>query len=135
MRRLVPSAIALLTLISLLNAPSIGQSSTVTISGTVSDSANYVVPGVTVTLANIDANSQWTTLTDNKGAYQCSNLPPGNYDLNAFLLGFQTATISNLKTDAGQVFRMNFTLQIGGSSRGPLKRDQVRDLPKVGKCS
>jgi carboxypeptidase family protein len=135
MKRLVPTAIALLMLISIVNAPAIGQSSTVTISGTVSDASRNTIPGVTVTLVNLDTNTQLKTLTDEKGAYQCSNLQPGSYDLNASLPGFQTATISNVKADAGQMIRMNFTLQIGGPSRGPLNSDQVRDLPRVGKCS
>jgi hypothetical protein len=137
MKHPVPMAIALalLMFISLVKAPAIGQSSTVTISGTVSDSANHTVPGVTITLLNLDANSQWRTLTDEKGGYQCSNLSPGTYSLIASLPGFQTMTISDVKTDAGKTFRMNFRIQIGGPARGPLNRDQVRDLPKVGKCS
>jgi len=122
-------------IISIVRAPVIGQSSTVTISGTVSDSANNTVPGVTITLLNLDANSQWRTLTDEKGSYQCSNLPPGTYNLIAYLAGFQTSTISDLKSDAGKTYRMNFTIQIGSPARGPLNRDQVRDLPKVDKCS
>jgi hypothetical protein len=135
MKRLAPYAIALLLFIPIVNAAAIGQSSTVTISGTVSDTAKYEVPGVTITLVNLDANSQSRTVTDNNGTYQCSNLPPGTYNLIAYLAGFQTATISDLKSDAGQTYRMNFTIQVGGPSRGPLYRDQVKDLPKVGKCT
>ena len=135
MKRLIPIAVVLLILISTANTPATGQSSAVTISGTVSDSANYKLPGVTITLRNVEANSEWKTLTDEKGAYLCSNLLPGTYDLDASLAGFQTATITNLKTDAGQIFKMNFTIQVGGPSRGPLQKDQLRDLPRVNRCS
>jgi hypothetical protein len=135
MTRLIPFAAVLLMCISFALTSATGQSSAVTISGTVSDSANQELPGVTITLRNADANSDWKTLTDEKGTYVCSNLLPGTYDLEASLAGFQTATISNLKTDAGQIFKMNFTIHVGGPSRGPLQRGQGRDLPKVGKCA
>ena len=135
MKRLIPIAVVLLMLIFISKTPATGQSTAVTISGTVSDSANYKLPGVTITLRNVDTNSEWKTLTDEKGAYLCSNLLPGTYDLDASLAGFQTATISNVKTIAGEIFRLNFTIQVGGPSRGPLQKDQVRDLSRVGRCS
>jgi len=128
--------IALVMLISALHTPVTGQSNPVTISGTVADSSSNMIPGVTITLLNVEANSQWTTLTDAKGAYQCSGLQPGTYDLKASLTGFQAMTITNVKADAGQKYRMNFRMQIGPSAQAPADyRTPAGNPPTVRKCS
>ena len=47
------------------------------ISGTVKDAQGGVVPGVTVTVTNLDTQKSNTTVTDSTGFYTLPNLPGG----------------------------------------------------------
>ncbi len=57
------------------------QSSTGSISGTVSDEKQAVIPGATVTVRNVDTGFSRTATSDGEGRYKFVNLPIGAYEV------------------------------------------------------
>jgi predicted S18 family serine protease len=64
-----------------LAAPALAQSQGANgaIEGTVSDSSGGVLPGVTVTITNIDTGTERAVVTNEKGLYRAPLLPLGKY--------------------------------------------------------
>ena len=84
--------ILLSALLSLsLAAPAFAQSQAAngTIEGTVSDSSGGVLPGVTVTITNVDTGAERVVVTNDKGLYRAPLLPLGTYKVVAELQGFK----------------------------------------------
>jgi len=129
------SAAAVLILALILGNQIIGQTSSASISGPVSDPTNRSIPGVTITLQNLDNKVIVKTLTDEKGEFQCSIVKPGPYRLDASLQGFQTASVSSISAAGGQTLRFNLVLMLESSrTPGPNNRGQIKDPPRVGEC-
>src|SRR5438046_8986047 len=57
--------------------------------GTIVDSTGAVVPGVIVTLVNPTTGQTQNTMSDAKGLYGFSLLPPGTYEVLFFMQGFK----------------------------------------------
>ena len=57
------------------------------IEGTVTDSSGAVLPGVTVTVTNLDTGLERSIVTNEKGLYRAPLLPLGNYRVVAELQG------------------------------------------------
>jgi hypothetical protein len=83
------------------------------ISGTVKDSQGGVVPGVTVSVTNLDTQLTRTTVTDSSGFFTIPNLPGGKYDVSAELQGFKKALRQNVPLDASSSTTLNFALETG----------------------
>ncbi|HEY2151419.1 MAG TPA: carboxypeptidase regulatory-like domain-containing protein [Vicinamibacterales bacterium] len=60
------------------------------VTGTVRDSSDALVPGATVEIRNHATNQTWQTVTDAKGQFRLSYLPAGDYHLSVQLSGFGT---------------------------------------------
>src|SRR5438094_2771741 len=107
---------SLVTCLLLLSLSSyvFGQSSNASLSGTVSDASNALIPGVNITATNTDTGVVSTGLTNETGTYNIPSLLPGVYKVTAELAGFQTRTFTDVRLgNAGQV-RLNFTLEVVG---------------------
>ena len=70
-----------------------------TISGVVTDAANALIPGVTVTAFNLQTGATATALTNESGKYVLKNLAEGEYKVTAELPGFQTGVIDAVKKE------------------------------------
>ena len=66
------------------------QAQTTNLSGTVSDQSGARVPGVLVSLSSTVGGSPQSVITNNTGAYQFSQITPGQYTFSGSLPGFQT---------------------------------------------
>jgi len=64
------------------------QSTTASISGSVTDERQAVVPNATVTARNIETNLTRTVQSDSEGRYRLPNLPVGNYEVTVEASGF-----------------------------------------------
>ena len=110
--------ITLLWLAALISAApfAAAQSQSVngTIEGTITDASKAVLPGVTVTVANLDNGSTRTVVTDATGTYRAVLLPLGTYRLKAELQGFKTLERSGISLSAGQTVVVNAELVVGG---------------------
>ena len=69
-------------------------SSSGTLGGLVEDASKALIPGVGITLTNVQTNVVQKTLTNETGAYAFLSVPPGLYSVTAELLGFKTAVRS-----------------------------------------
>src|SRR3989441_10206573 len=91
----------------------IGQLTTGTIAGTVTDQSGAAVPGATVTLKNTDTGISRTVQTRENGKYEALSLPAGSYEVSASLAGFRTAVHTGISLAVGQNAAIDFALQVG----------------------
>ncbi|PYR51771.1 MAG: hypothetical protein DMF95_07925 [Acidobacteria bacterium] len=84
-----------------------------TIEGTVSDSSGGVLPGVMVTITNLDTGAERSVVTNEKGLYRAPLLQLGTYRVIAELQGFKKFEQSGVTLSAGQTAVVNMTLGVG----------------------
>ena len=84
------------------------------VTGSVTDAQGGVLPGVTVTLRNIESGAARTTATETNGRYRLAGLQPGRYALRAELDGFQPTDVANLTLTIGLALQQNLTLALRG---------------------
>ena len=84
------------------------------VTGIVTDAQGGVLPGVTVTLRNIESGAARTTATETNGRYRLAGLQPGRYALRAELDGFQPTDVANLTLTIGLALQQNLTLALRG---------------------
>jgi hypothetical protein len=73
------------------SAPARAQS-TATVQGTVTDTQNAIMPGVSITIRNAATGAERTAITDAAGQYVAASLAPGPYTLVAHIDGFKDQT-------------------------------------------
>ena len=67
-----------------------GQNIAGSVVGEVTDSSGSVVPGAEITLRNQDTGVSTKVLTSQAGTYSVSNLPAGQYEVEARANGFRS---------------------------------------------
>lgn len=83
------------------------------ISGTIKDNSGAVVPGVTVTISNLETSASRSTATDASGRYEVALLPPGRYRIKAELQGFKTEERSDITLQVSQNARFDLAMNLG----------------------
>ncbi len=97
-----------------LSAPSaLAQAINGTIEGTIVDGQGAVLPGVTVTVTNVDTGDARSVITNESGLYRAQLLPLGNYRVAAELAGFKKFEQTGVTLRAGQTAVINVTLSVG----------------------
>ncbi|WP_213806272.1 carboxypeptidase regulatory-like domain-containing protein [Granulicella sp. dw_53] len=94
-----------------------GQDSTATILGTITDPTGAVVGGATITLVSVETSDTRNVQTNDSGAFTFSNLIPGHYNLTIKNGGFQNVSMANITVAAGDRYRADAALTIGGSTQ------------------
>jgi hypothetical protein len=94
----------------------IAQETRGTINGHVVDEQGGAMPGVTVTITNVDTNVSATLTTNSTGYYQAPLLLPGNYRVAAELQGFKTSVRSGVILSVAQQATVDLTLGVGAVS-------------------
>jgi hypothetical protein len=79
-------------LTALLSVALLAQSDRGTVTGTIADPANAVVPRAKVTVKNSETGTVATTLTTPTGNYTVVSLPTGVYELTVEAPGFKKTT-------------------------------------------
>jgi hypothetical protein len=102
----------LLALMVCLAADAVAQSTTATISGTVRDAQQAVLPGVSVTVRNVDTGLSRAVVTDSSGVYRFAALPIGRYELEAELAGFTRYVRSGLTLALNQEAVIDIALSL-----------------------
>jgi hypothetical protein len=92
-------------------SPAYAQTGAVT--GTVTDVAGAVLPGVLITVTNQATNAERTFVTDERGDYNIPLLPLGTYRIEAALTGFKTAVAENIEVNVDDRLRIDLLLQVG----------------------
>ena len=72
------------------------QTTTATLTGTVLDETQAVLPGVEITVTNVGTGATRTTISGDSGGYSIGDLPSGEYEL--------TVVAANLPADARAPF-------------------------------
>src|SRR6185369_5317029 len=75
-------------------APVRAQTVTASVTGTVRDTSEALVPGATVEIRNHDTSQLWQTVSDARGPFRILYLPVGDHHLSVQLSGFTTATVN-----------------------------------------
>jgi hypothetical protein len=91
----------------------LGQATTGTITGLVTDRSGAVVPGVTVVAENMSTGGRFETVTSATGNYVILNLPVGQYRVTVSTPGFKTWTRSGLALSSNQTIRLDISLELG----------------------
>jgi hypothetical protein len=98
-------------------SPSPAQTFTATLQGTVTDSTGSVVPSARVSLVNEATNvKQQEKLTDSRGAYLFTLLPPGSYRMTVEMTGFQTSVRTGLVLQVQQQAELDVVMRVGDIS-------------------
>ncbi|HEY4356869.1 MAG TPA: carboxypeptidase regulatory-like domain-containing protein [Acidobacteriaceae bacterium] len=86
------------------------------IRGTVTDQSGAVIPGVSVTVLDVDKAVTRTLTTDAAGLYDTGSIVPDHYKLTFAKSGFQTMVRGPLTLDVG-VQGVNVTMTVGSSAQ------------------
>ena len=105
-------AASLLIAFSLVTA-SFAQVLTGRLEGTVSDPQGAAVPGAQVKVANIQNGQMFNVDTDDKGYWSLPSMSTALYKITVTRQGFKTATVDNVKVDAGVPATVNTILEVG----------------------
>ena len=101
----------------LLAGSAMAQFETAEVLGTVHDPSGATVRGASVTLTNESTGVARKTVSDDSGAYDFFNVPPGRYTIAAELTGFQTFKATNVAVDVNARQRVDITMQLGSVSQ------------------
>ncbi|HMB80734.1 MAG TPA: carboxypeptidase-like regulatory domain-containing protein, partial [Vicinamibacterales bacterium] len=101
--------------IGMLAAGPARAQSNATLSGTVTDAQNAVMPGVSITVHNSATNQERNVVTDAEGQYAVAALAPGTYVVTAHLEGF-TDQKREVPLGPAQVVGLNLKLSVGALS-------------------
>src|SRR2546425_4000662 len=100
-------------LLVLLIAAAASAQTTGQISGTIRDTSGGVLPGVTVTVRNVNTGIARSEVTDDKGVYVVTNLAVGTYAVAAELSGFRKAQKTGFELTADGRITADFVLGVG----------------------
>lgn len=103
-------------LVTLAMAASVAAQSTAingTIEGTVRDDQGGVLPGVVVTVTNIDTGEARSVVTNENGLYRAPLLSLGAYRVSAELQGFRKFEQTGITLRAGQTAVIDVKLSVG----------------------
>ena len=95
----------------------LAQVTTGGIVGTVSDPSGSRIPGVSVTVTQIETSTPTTSATDASGNYAFTALKIGNYSVTFQKDGFQRYVQNNVDLGIGQVARLDVALKVGSVSQ------------------
>ena len=122
----------------ILGWPSAAQVTSGTIMGTATDSTGAPVPGVKITITDIQKNDVREYTTGETGGYNAPFLPPGTYRVAAEKAGFNRVTSAPVVLNVDDKARVDITLRIGDVKEvvevgvsAPLVRQDSSELGEV----
>src|SRR5882757_9598212 len=94
----------------------LAQVSNATLSGVVQDPTGAAIPGVQITLQNVNTGLSQVVTSNESGLYASRTLQPGLYKLTAEKDGFQKIAQDGITLTVGQVASINLSLRPGNVS-------------------
>ncbi len=146
--------VALTGILFVVAIPAAAQVLTSRVDGTVQDQTGAVIPGVSVTLTNVETNVARETVTNDDGLYVFPQAPRGSYRIAAQLSGFKTAVIEGIQVELDTPASVDLVMEVGvltqtvvvtaaeaqavinetnAEINTNLNREQVKDLPLNGR--
>src|SRR3954468_690246 len=105
------ATIVLLVLAS--SAVAAGQAVKGSLLGNVSDASGLVLPGVTVTITEVNTNISYSTLSNDSGYYIFSNLKDGIYRVVSELSGFKRIVRDGVEVPVNTTVRVDLKMEVG----------------------
>ena len=90
-----------------------GQMVTSTLRGLITDGSGGVLPGVDITVINLEMNATRSTVTGGDGYYTLDLLPAGSYRLEAEVAGFKKFVRSSIRLRVSESSRVDVSLEVG----------------------
>lgn len=103
---------SIVTALVLTLAPLTIHAQEVTLSGSIADSTDAVLPGATVTALHVASGNAFVGVADANGDYRIGSMRPGLYRVTAELSGFASVVRENLELLVGQRATVNFKLSL-----------------------
>jgi hypothetical protein len=100
----------------LAGAVCVAQESRGSITGTVHDPANAVIPGAKVIVTNVETNVNSNLTANSTGYWEVNFLIPGDYAITVEAAGFKTLKRSGITLSTGDRLALDLKLEIGESS-------------------
>lgn len=100
-------------LLLLSGAPAFAQLLYGNLVGNVTDPQQATVVGAVVTVKNNATGFSTETKTDDRGAYEIQNMPPGVYDIKITASGFSTFEAKDITIQANNIARVDARLKVG----------------------
>lgn len=97
----------------LAHAQGVGASGEIT--GTVSDPTGAVVAKANVTAVETDRGSRYSGVSDDRGQYRITGLPPSTYDVSAQIGGFGTEILKGVVVTVGSTTIADFHLKVSAT--------------------
>jgi hypothetical protein len=97
-------------------APALGQEQFGGLTGVATDTSQAPVPGVTITVTNLQTGTARVVITGSDGSYRVPDLAPGRYSIAAELTGFQKIEANNLLILLGRTLNFSPRLEVGAMS-------------------
>jgi hypothetical protein len=84
--------------------------------GNVTDPQQAAIVGATVSIRNNATGYSASTKTDDRGAYEVRNIPPGVYEIKVTAAGFATFEAQDISLQANNIARIDAPLKVGNIS-------------------
>ena len=104
---------ALLMILSVSAAITMGQTNRGRISGQVTDSSGGAIPGAKVTIENLGTHVQKVLTTNNEGSYTDPSVEPGFYSVKAEATNFKAAFRERVQVEVATDLKLDFELSPG----------------------
>lgn len=131
----------------------IGQSTTGSIQGIVTDNTGAVLVGASVRVVNLQTGITQTAGTNDRGFYLFAALPPGQYVVHVEHPGFSSVSTAGIDLHIDQKIQQDFALKVGAATEKVevnasnelletqaatvgevINYDMVQDLPTLGRA-
>src|SRR5437667_1370171 len=110
MTRMPLRQLAVFVVVLLISVPVFSQTVTGTLNGTVTDKSGGALPGVTVTIRNVETGLERVVVSDKAGFYNAPFLPVGRYNVQTELSGFGAMRHQNVPVELNQTVVQDFIL-------------------------
>jgi predicted porin len=108
-----PIAVALASIVAFLCMEGAAWARTgASLSGVVTNHTGAALPGVAVTIKNVDTGATRKVTTDGGGHYQASGLPPGLFEIRVAKQGFADDTRTGIRLAVGQGATVDFEMHL-----------------------
>ena len=103
----------MIALLALLGAVSgLGQTNA-TLTGTVTDSTDAVIPAAEIVIMNMETGESYATATNETGNYTIPFIKPGTFELMVTTPGFKQYTRAGIRLDTASNVRADAVLEVG----------------------
>jgi Carboxypeptidase regulatory-like domain len=109
-------SILLIMVSSLLSNPSLAQTGTSSVRGTVTDKSGGAVAGARVTLSNVEQAVQREVVAGSSGEYEFLALPPGTYGITVEAPNFKKFERKNVQLLVNLPSTVDVALEVGSTS-------------------